>query len=247
MDQNRKKVFSWRIVGLEKGSEPAPCAPCSQFCRRDGPAELSGDMRKTPSFEVMEREEGAIVGRELTEEGFDFIRCAARGGITAGVDGLRLRQVAGCGRGFNRPTSAHDLPAEVVPSGIGGDSKQPMKERLITPPVGQSADHAKKRILDEIVEICACFDESPEQPGHCSLMALHENLHCHPVAIPGSFRAVGVGIDRSAGGNRSIRRLMGSILCIFGFRFQTVRLIRSAVCVYLSSTRGLIAGLSLAL
>ena len=92
-----------------------------------------------------------------------------------------------------------------------------MNERLISPPVGQSTDHAEKGVLDEIVEISAGFDESPEQAGDCGLMALDENLHCCSVALAGSFSALGIGINRGTGGNRSVSRLMGSCLCIFGF------------------------------
>ena len=162
----------------------------------------------------MQGEQSAFVGRELAEQRFDFIRGAASSRIATRIDGLGFGQVAGNGRRFNGPALAHDLAAKIIAAGVAGDAHEPVGEGLLAAPVGQTLDHPQERVLDEVIQIGARFDEAPQQSRDCRLVAFDKNFHGRAVAIFCATGEFGVGIGRSDCGNRGGFRFMRAIRCI---------------------------------
>ena len=168
---------------MKERAHPPTRTPRAQLGGRKGPTELVGDMRQAPAFEVMEREQGAFVGRKLGEDGFDFVGREARCWIGCGVDRFGLGHVVRRSRWLDQPATSYGLAAKVIASGICGDAEQPVREGLLRTPPGQTTYHAEKRVLNEIIEVGLRADKAPKQAGHGGVVTFHENFHCRAVSL----------------------------------------------------------------
>lgn len=175
-------------------------APGAEFGGGERPAELLGDLREAPTLKMVQREERAFVGREVGEERFDFIGRGAGSRIGSGI-GCVGRVVSFRGTVIAEPAAADRLASKIIAAGVGRDAEEPMHERLLLPPLGEAADHAKKSFLHEIIEIGLGADEAPEQSAHRRVVAQNQSLHCRAVARlrPGGALCIGIG-------RRTIRR-----------------------------------------
>jgi len=177
-------------------------APGAQLGGGERPAELCRDLRETPALEVLERQERAVVGRELREHGFHLVGGRARRGICRRVDRVRHGPFFVLTRGLGLPPATHRLPAKVIAADIGRDPQQPVGERLLGSPVRQTTDHAEKRVLHEVVEIGARTGETPEQPADRRVMTLNEQFHRRAIT---RGCASGERVVVAAAGGRAIR------------------------------------------
>ena len=154
---------------MEEGFEALAGAEGLYFGLHAAPAEMRGDLRERHLVEMQQREQCAVIRREMRENELRLAEIALCGCVCQIFERIMLVIALHESRKGRALMFAAEFEAHV-----GSDAFEPVDEGLVRPPATERAPGADESFLHHVFEVGAIAREAVEHGGDDGLMAADE-------------------------------------------------------------------------
>lgn len=153
----------------EDGFEALAGAEGFYFGLHAAPAEMRGDLRERHLFQMQQREQCAIIRREMGEKKLRLAEIALR--MCVGQILERIMLVIALGESCKGRALVFAAEFEAH---VGRNAFEPVQEGLVRPPATERAPGADESFLHHVFEVGAIACEAMQHGGDDGLMAAHK-------------------------------------------------------------------------